>query len=475
MFSKRARAALVAALLAAALGGIASGRDLISLDVRDTDIYDVLRLLGSSADVNVMTDSSVKHDKVTLRLHDVTFEQALHVLMQAYDLQAHRDGNVVLVGAVAQMNRRYGTDGGPTRIAVLPLRRAKADEVGKELADALPAGTVILADKRTATIVLTADDVTIERAKALVAALDVRAYGATAEVLQKSVALPLRYLKPSDAIKTIKTNLPDASLIADDRQNAIVVTGNEEMIAGVSALIAALDVPGEQVMFEVRVADVTPQDDTTNVGVMFGGTDLKGNVTPGASSIAFVNRTIPINATLNFLVQKGTASVLATPRIVTVNNREASLLIGESFPIVYFDARTGTQQVQFTDVGVKLKLTPTIGQDGAITAELHPEYSQIVSFSNGFPVIGNRKVDATLRVADGETIVLAGLLSDIRSETITKIPGLGDIPIIGGIFRNRQKSRTRDEIVFLITPHIVKSAADTLPGEASGSGEGKPR
>jgi type II secretory pathway component GspD/PulD (secretin) len=273
----------------------------------------------------------------------------------------------------------------------------------------------------------------------------------------------LRYLKPADAVKTIKTTFPDANLVADDRQNAVIVTGNGEIESAVSSLVTTIDVPGQQVLFEVRVADITPNDDTSDVGVIFGGTDLKGNTTQGSTAITFVNRTIPINATLNFLVQKGSASILATPRLATINNHEASLLVGESFPIVYFDARTGTQQVQFTDIGVKLKMTPTIGHDGSITAELHPEYSQIISFSNGFPVIGNRKVDSTLRVEDGETIVLAGLLSDIRNQTITKIPGLGDIPILGEVFKNRQKSRTRDEIVFLITPHIVKSAADAPP------------
>jgi type II secretory pathway component GspD/PulD (secretin) len=455
--------ALVAAVLALAcvLPANAQGRTF-SLDVRDTDIYDVIRLLARSAEANVVPEASIKHDRVTLRLRQVTLEGALRALAEGYDLQIHREHETIFIGAAAQMNRRYGVDGEPVQTAVFPLRRAKADEIGKSLADALPAGTVVIADKRTSSVVVTGDTAVLARAKMLVAALDAPAYGGDPSN-QRSVPIALRYLKPSDAIKTIKGSVPDSALIADDRQNAVIVTGNDEVIATAGALLAALDVPGSQVMLEVRVADVTPQDDTSNVGVIFGGVDLKSNTTAGSTATAFVNRTLAINATLNFLVQKGSASILATPRLVTVNNKEASLLVGESFPIAYFDARTGTQQVQFTDVGVKLRLTPTIGRDGAITAELHPEYSQIVSFSNGFPVIGNRKVDATLRVADGETIVLAGLLSDIQNETVTKVPWLGDLPVIGGVFRNRQKSRTRDEIVFLITPHIVRSAADAPP------------
>lgn len=461
MMTRHAACAVLTLLLASQPAG--AQPKLLSLDVRDADIYDVIRLLGATAGVNVVAAGATKHDRVTLRLHDVTFDDALQTLAGAFDLEVHRDGSVLLVGPSPVMNRRFGTDAGGQRIAVLQLRRAKADEVGKELVDALPSGTVIVPDKRTAEVVVTGDAATIARARDLIAALDAPAYGPDRDGSLKSVALPLRYLKPSDALKSIKATFPDASLVADDRQNALVVTGNDETIGSVAALAATLDVPGRQVMLEVKVADVTPADDTSNVGVMFGGTDLKGNATQGSSAIAFVNRSIPVSATLNFLIQKGSASILATPRVATINNREASLLIGESYPIVYFDARTGTQQVQFTDVGVKLRLTPTIGADGAITAELHPEYSQIVSFTNGYPVIGNRKVDATLRVADGETIVLAGLISDVRSETLTKVPGLGDIPVLGAFFRNRQKSHNRDEIVFLITPHIVASAADA-PG-----------
>jgi type IV pilus assembly protein PilQ len=78
-----------------------------------------------------------------------------------------------------------------------------------------------------------------------------------------------------------------------------------------------------------------------------------------------------------------------------------------------------------------------------------------MGFNNAFPIVANRRVDSTLRVRDGETIVLGGLFSDIDSDTVTKLPFLGDIPILGSVFRNRQRSHTHDEVVFYITPHIL--------------------
>lgn len=211
-------------------------------------------------------------------------------------------------------------------------------------------------------------------------------------------------------------------------------------------------------MFEVRVTDIKPVDDSSNVGIQFGGTGF------GAGAIAqfpyaLTKNALAINAQLNALVQTGHAQILATPRIATLNNSEASLLVGEVYPIVTVNQQTGFPTVTNVDVGVQLHVTPTIGDDGAITATLKPEYSEIIGFNGSFPIIANRKVDATLRVRDGETIVLGGLFEDTSSETISKLPFLGDIPILGQFFKNKATTRQRDEVVFFITPHILTPSA----------------
>jgi len=157
------------------------------------------------------------------------------------------------------------------------------------------------------------------------------------------------------------------------------------------------------------------------------------------------------------LVSHGRAQILATPRLVTLNNHEATLLIGQTYPIVYSSSAFGGQEVQFVDIGVKLRLTPTIGPDGSVTADIHPEYSEIEGFTTGnLPIIANRKIDSTLRVKSDQTIVLGGLLRDVSSETITKLPGLADIPILGAFFRSKATQHQRNEIVFFITPHVIE-------------------
>jgi type II secretory pathway component GspD/PulD (secretin) len=317
----------------------------------------------------------------------------------------------------------------------------------------LPRGTIVAADRRTATILITAAPPVLARAETLV-----RAFDQAADF--QSAALPMRYVRASDALRALQVTLPivaPASAYAADQQNAIIVGGPAAFILHASEALKNIDRPGRQVRYEVRVTDISPSD-ASNIGTLFGGLALNGQPSPGQASTAFVRNSLAINATLNALVTRGRASILAQPSLSTLNNVQASLLVGQQFPIVYFDARTGTQQVQFANVGVNLTVSPTIGADGAITTELETDYSTIVNFINNFPVIGTRKAQSTLRVRDGETIVIAGLFQDVDASSVSKVPFLGDLPVVGEIFKNRQRSNAKDEIVFLITPHLVADA-----------------
>ena len=425
-----------------------------SLDARDVELADVIRLLGARSGQNVVADGSVKQQRVTLWLKGVTFDEALATLLAAYGLQTHRDGRVVIVGDAASMNRRFPDDAalGGTQTAVFALAHARPDDLAASLQNALAQGTVVVGDKRTGALVVTGSPSTVARARRLVAALDAPGFGTGGTIA--TVSIPLHNLRATDAVKTLRAAVPDNTLFAEDRQNVVVVSGNTELQSTVRTLLHDLDAPGRQVMIDVRVADVQPINDNTNVGVQFGGASY-GTGAFAQFPYTLTKSSLVVNAQIDALIQRGHASILAQPRIMTLNNREASLLVGEQYPVVTVNQQTGFPSVQTIDVGVRLRVTPTIGADGTITADLHPEYSQIIGFNNNFPIVANRKVDATLRVRDGETIVLGGLFSDVNAETVTKFPILGDLPVLGGFFRNRQTSHNKDEVVFFITPHVL--------------------
>jgi type IV pilus assembly protein PilQ len=443
--------AIVLALLASMLP--ARSEAGITLDVHDARLADVIALLAAQSGRNVVADDSVKPERVTLHLRNVTFDEALTTLVETHDLQVRDEHGILIVGSAEATNKRYGNPNDPRspKTVVLRLRHAAAEEVAKEIADGLPDGTLVLADKRTASLIVTGNSDAILRARELVAALD----APVAQTGDATHVYRLRYVKPSEISANLKGALPDGSFVADDALNAVVISGDADTQRAAGRFIDSMDVPSAQVLFEVRVADLQPVNEQSDVGLEFGGYDLGGQPIPGAATYAFTRNAISVNARLNALVSQGRAEILATPKLVTLNNREADLLIGQTYPVVYYDAHFGGQQVQFVDVGVKLRLTPQIGADGSVTAELHPEYSAIQGFVSGYPVIANRKIDSTLRVKSDQTIVLGGLLREIDAQTVTKVPFLADIPVFGKIFQDRQRTRERDEIVFLITPHVI--------------------
>jgi type II secretory pathway component GspD/PulD (secretin) len=403
-------------------------------------------MLARESGANIVADQSVHDQRVTLRLVGVPVVSALEMLAASHGLQLRVSQGIYTIGdeAVARQS------------ALIHLRHADPESVSKELLAILPAGSIAVPDDRTRSVILSADAFVIERARELVVALDAQTWGDRFS----AHAYVLRFTVAEEVAKELKVLLPTATFVADDAANAIIATGSIDMQQSIGRTISEIDVAQPQVLFEVRVADVTPQNDTSDIGLEFGGLDLQGNPLNGATTYAFTGKTLALNVRLDAMVSQGRAQILATPRLVTIDGKEADLLIGQTYPIVYSTSVLGGSNVQFVDIGVKLRLTPLIGPDGSVTAEMHPEYSELQGFTSaGYPIIANRKIDSTLRVSDGQTIVLGGLLRDASSETVQRVPWLSEIPILGRLFDDKQTSHERDEIVFLITPHIVNSKA----------------
>jgi type II secretory pathway component GspD/PulD (secretin) len=440
----------------------------LSLDVRDVDIYDAVRLISTQGDTNVVVDSSVQHRPITLRLQNVSFDEALSTLARSNDLESVRVGKIVYLGTAEDINRRYvsrdNSDSGPRSFR---LSRADPEDVARSLSNALPSGTLILPDRRSSTVIVVGPADVLARATSLVRSIDRPSDSV-------DLSLSMHYIKASDALKALEATLPiepPATAYASDQQNALVLVGPGTFISRASSIVSRIDRPGQQVRYEVRVTDLTPTE-SSNIGFLFGGVDENGQPQAGSGSTvtSFLRNSLAVNTTINALVTKGEARILARPSISSLNNVQASLLVGQQYPIVYFDARTGTQQVQFVNVGVNLSVTPTIGADGAITTDLETDYSQVTGTIANFPIVTTRKAQSTLRVRDGETIVIAGLFSDVDRSTMTKVPFLGDIPFIGEVFRNRARDRSKDEVVFLITPHLVHDSGPSDQMHDTGAG-----
>ncbi len=447
------KTAWMAAALCLALTARTAAAGTIAIDIVDGTLGEAVTLLAAQSGRNIVADTDVAGERVTLHLKGVTLGQALHAIAASERLVLHNGDGITRISA-----RPGKTD---DRTAVILLHHANAGAIAKEIAAAVPAARSVVADARTDAILIAGDDATIATASRLIAALDVTLRRSNAV---KTVTYRLRYVKPDDMVAKLKALLGAGTFLADEDLDAVLVTGSDLAQARARNVVRAVDVASAQVLFEVKVADVTPQDDSSNVGLEFGGMDLTGVPIPGSTAYAFTGGSIPVNVRLNAMISQGRASILATPKLVTLNNKPAELSIGETYPIVFSTSVFGGQNVQFVDVGVHLKVTPTIGSDGSVTAELHPDYSELIGYtSTGYPIVASRKIDSTLRVRDDQTIVFGGLMRDVSSETIEKIPWLSQIPILGKFFENKATTHQRDEIVFLITPHVIYPVARPAP------------
>jgi type IV pilus assembly protein PilQ len=190
--------------------------------------------------------------------------------------------------------------------------------------------------------------------------------------------------------------------------------------------------------------------------------NLPANVIFGALTLGRITNNYYLSATLTAAAAQGKVKVLSDPKIATLNNQPANINVTTQYPYVTSNvASTGvaTQSVSYVVVGIKLTVTPTINADGRITLDINPDISQpsatAAASATGAPGIDARAAKTTVLVRDGETIVIGGLISDSMSNQIAKIPILGDIPILGWLFRKKAMVRTRSELLIFVTPKVL--------------------
>jgi len=176
-------------------------------------------------------------------------------------------------------------------------------------------------------------------------------------------------------------------------------------------------------------------------------------------------------ATLKLLKTIGETKLLSSPRITAINNEEASILVGTREAYITESVTQGesttttSESVTFLDVGVQLKVTPIINEDGFVTMKIKPEVSSVArilttSQGNEIPIIDTTTAETKVMVKDGHTIIIGGLIKDETVRTIKKIPILGDIPFLGMAFRQVDEDKEKTELVVFLTPHIITGDKD---------------
>lgn len=259
----------------------------------------------------------------------------------------------------------------------------------------------------------------------------------------------------------------DSSLAIDRRLNAIWIKGSPDRIARYKAQIAMIDVPVDSVILETQFVELTEQG-VRNLGVDLNnasGQMVSGSVTRGGFNPfgADLNQNVlsgSIQAALYAQVLKGNGRIVSTPRIAAQSGQTAKILTGDALPILTAITLSGvngvSEQVQYVNVGVTLQIAPRVSPDGFVTSHIYAVVSSVTGFSQGYPTISQREAETSASVRDGETFIIGGLTMDNSLTTRSKIPLLGDIPLIGQAFRTDKASNSKTDLYIVITPHIVR-------------------
>ncbi len=270
----------------------------------------------------------------------------------------------------------------------------------------------------------------------------------------------MKYLDAEKVSILLGKVLPGLKNSAGAAANSIILQGKGHQLDEAKKLIAAIDKPVPQILIESKVVEVSGSE-LMRLGFVFG----KGQGSFNFITSATTKRTAAaedLQTTLNALITEGKANIVASPKIATLDNSEAVINIGSRIPYAV-PVSSGSSTIQWTveyiDAGVKLKITPRLGEGGNITTKIQPEVSSVSEWrttaAGEFPVITTRNAQTTLRVKDGETIIIGGLLSESDRENVSRVPIAGYLPIIGYLFQNKTVEKAKTEIVFMITPHII--------------------
>ncbi len=464
------------------------GRTRLTLNLRDVEIQDALKLIAQQTGLNVVAGKEVT-GKVTLTVKDVDVWQALDLLAFTNDIAYEQQERTVRVMTAAAYEQLYGDRFlDHRRWRVFGLRYARATQmIGLFEQLKSPLGRVATHEPSNTVLVL---DVPSHLAQME------RAMRETDRPIQTRLFV-LSHAQPATAREQLASLLtPGVGVVTvDERTNQLAVTDVPEKLDVIERLLRAFDEPSREVLIEAKIIQVTLRDELslgidwqgvfrqaqararsrfTALGDVLGGQATGGVFTFARSLEGADNVSVLVDA----IKQVGQTEILSSPRIAAMDRQEAKILVGTKEAFVTTTTInpgggspvTAAEQVTFVDVGVKLYVTPTIHGDGWVSLKIRPEVSSVerqleTAQKNKIPIVRTSEAETQVLVQDGVTIIIAGLIEDRHERSRQQVPGLGDIPLVGAAFSGRTRSHKKTETVIFLTPHVLAGGAPLSAAE----------
>jgi type IV pilus assembly protein PilQ len=437
----------------------------VTFNFQDIPVRSALQLIADISKLNLVASDSVA-GSVTLRLVNVPWDQALDVILRAKSLDKRRNGNVIWVAPQAEL-AKYEQD--------IADAKLKAQDSAELVTDYVP----ISYGKA------------VDIAKLLTTGAKRSTSGGGGGAGGGSERESSGFLSRRGSVSY------------DVRTNTLLLNDTPEKIKQLRELIAVLDKPVQQVLIESRIV-VATDDFTRDLGVKWGVTGRVnntqfpnsvtatpslaggiggGNVTSGGFNVnlpvnpaagsfglAILGANYALDLELSAAQTEGRGEIISSPRVITANQQEAVIRQGQEIGYVTYQSSggigggQGQATVAFKDAVLELKVTPTITADNRVYLAINVKKDALAGYvdapgSGKIPTIDTREINTSVLVDNGQTVVLGGIYEVNKNNTTTKVPGLGDIPGIGALFRKTSRSNTKAELLIFVTPRIL---SDTL-------------
>ncbi|UDU81036.1 type IV pilus secretin PilQ [Pseudomonas sp. HN2-3] len=390
----------------------------LSLNFQDVQVRAVLQVLADYAGVNLVASDAVQGN-ITLRLQDVPWDQALDLVLRSKGLARREEGNVLLVAPAAEL-------------------------AGQSL------------DARMGQV------------------LD-----AQLQPLQREL-MPIHHAEASALAQLLLATLADDGILTgrgglsvDARTNTLVAYQPADRLDELRQLVAQLDVPVRQVAIEARIVEASV-DYEKSLGVRWGGPLYDERVRPGkelfvdlgveraGSSVGLgvLRGGILLDLELSAMEKSGNGEIISQPKVVTADKETARILKGTEVPYQE-TSKSGATSVSFREASLSLEVTPQITPDNKVimTVRVTKDEPDYVNALNNVPPIRKNEVNAKVRVADGETIVIGGVYSTTQNNVVDKVPFFGDLPYVGRLFRRDVLQEKKSELLVFLTPRIMSDQA----------------
>jgi len=427
----------------------------LTLNFQDIDVRSVLQLLADTSGQNIVVSDSVAGN-LTLRLQNVPWDQALDIVLRTKGLDKRRQDNVIIIGPTEELATREKAELAahkevqelsPTHTEFMQVNYAKVGDLAKLIRSAnakesmlSPRGSISM-DERTNTLLVqdTSDKLS-----------DIRRLVQTLDVPVKQVLIEARIVIVSDTFERdlgARFGVSNVSSLTGGLGSLLSVSGNgqaaNQILNGGKPAIGTLPATTLDNRYQVN----TPAANTN-----------------GSIGISLLGGSYLVDLELSAAQNEGKTETISSPRIITANQKQATIMQGVEIPYQE-SASSGATTTQFKDAVLKLKVTPLITPDNRVILDLDVSDDsvgqQVTSATGGsVPSIDTRQIITQVLVNDGQTVVLGGILDTTKSRTANKVPFLADIPVLGYLFRSTTDINNKTELLIFITPKILREGSN---------------